>query len=64
MDHYQNHNLLKSCKDLLNQDLNHIFDDIESALAEPISDNFNYEYDRIVSFGEILSTTILYHLSY
>ncbi len=43
------------------QDLNHIFDDIESALAEPISDNFNYEYDRIVSFGEILSTTILYH---
>jgi len=43
------------------QSLDHIFEDLESVLAEAVSDNFNYEYDRIVSYGEILSTTILYH---
>jgi len=43
------------------QELNQIFDDIASCIAEPASENFNYEYDRIVSFGEILSTKIVYY---
>jgi len=43
------------------QELNQIFDDIASSIAEPVSEDFNYEYDRIVSFGEILSTKIVYH---
>ena len=39
--------------------LNHIFEDLEEVLAGPHSGNFDYDYDRVVSFGEILSTTLI-----
>jgi len=41
--------------------LNQYFDDLASIVAESPSENFNYEYDRIVSFGELISTQILQH---
>jgi len=43
------------------EELARIFEDLASIIAEPPSDNFNYEYDRIVSYGELLSTKIIYH---
>ena len=46
----------------------HIFSDIEasfSVLAEYLNsepcDNYDFEYDQIVSFGELLSSKIVYH---
>lgn len=36
-----------------------IFVQLESRLQRPPSDNFDFDYDQIVSFGEVLSTTII-----
>jgi len=41
--------------------LNQVFEDLASILAETPDQDFNYEYDRIVSFGELISTKILYY---
>lgn len=35
------------------------FSELEDKLEKPASLNFNFEYDQIVSYGEILSTTII-----
>ncbi|MBR6843648.1 MAG: aspartate kinase [Bacteroidales bacterium] len=35
--------------------------DIMSAQLKPAVDNYNYNYDQVVSFGELLSTTIIAH---
>jgi aspartate kinase len=43
------------------QELNTLFDDLASLIAEEASDDFNFEYDRIVSYGELISTLILFH---
>ncbi|MCK5856695.1 MAG: aspartate kinase [Bacteroidales bacterium] len=42
-------------------DLDQVFDDLASMIAEVPNEDFNLEYDRIVSFGELLSTKILFH---
>ena len=39
--------------------LNSIFANLDEVLAGPHSGNFDYDYDRIVSYGEILSTTLI-----
>lgn len=36
-----------------------LFSQLEAQLQMPHSDNYDYDYDRIVSFGELLSTTII-----
>ncbi len=36
-----------------------LFTLLAEQLQRPISDNFDYDYDRIVSFGELLSTTLI-----
>ena len=36
-----------------------IFSKLERRLERPHSDNFDYDYDQIVSYGEVLSTTII-----
>jgi aspartate kinase len=36
-----------------------VFSQMESRLQRPPSDNYDYDYDQIVSFGEVLSTTII-----
>lgn len=42
-------------------ELNQVFEDLASAIAEQPNDDFNYEYDRIVSYGELISTKIIHH---
>ncbi len=39
--------------------INTLIDELSDILQEPAGDNFDYEYDRIVSYGEILSTKIV-----
>lgn len=39
--------------------LDAIFKKLEEKLSEPHSDNYEFEYDQIVSFGEILSTKLI-----
>ena len=44
---------------VLNHVLEDLFEQLEERLQEDPSDNFDYEYDKIVSFGEILSTNLI-----
>jgi len=44
---------------VLNHILEDLFEQLEERLQEEPSDNFDYEYDKIVSFGEILSTNLI-----
>lgn len=44
---------------VLNHVLEDLFEQLEERLQEEPSDNFDYEYDKIVSFGEILSTNLI-----
>lgn len=52
-------------KDLLGEDnrvvdkLNAIFDQLDQVLESECSENYDYDYDRIVSFGELLSTKLI-----
>lgn len=39
--------------------LNDIFEELDEILAGPHTGNFDYDYDRVVSLGEILSTTLI-----
>lgn len=41
--------------------VNRLFADLEQFLKQNKSPNYNFVYDQIVSFGEILSTTIVSH---
>lgn len=41
--------------------INQLFSDLESFLKNNKSPNYNFVYDQIVSFGEIISTTIISH---
>lgn len=41
--------------------LNDLFASLESYLSKPHSNNFDLEYDQIVSYGEMLSTCIMHH---
>ena len=36
-----------------------IFDELESYLKKPASLNYEFEYDQIVAYGELLSTTVI-----
>ncbi len=44
----------------INKKLSDIFNEIKSIFSEPLSNNYHFEYDRIVSFGEILSSTLVF----
>ncbi|KQS50066.1 MULTISPECIES: aspartate kinase [Flavobacterium] len=41
--------------------INQLFSDLEGFLKSNKSPNYNFVYDQIVSFGEIISTTIISH---
>ncbi len=41
------------------QEINSIFDQLTAHFDDLISENFDFEYDQIVSFGEIVSTKII-----
>ncbi|AWG24151.1 aspartate kinase [Flavobacterium kingsejongi] len=41
--------------------VNKLFSDLENFLSENKSPNYNFVYDQIVSYGELISTTIISH---
>jgi aspartate kinase len=41
------------------QQIESLFEGLKVRFHEPISDNFNFEYDQIVALGEVLSTMIV-----
>lgn len=43
------------------KEINEIFDDLVNLDYEECSENFDYEYDQIVSLGEVISTKIIAH---
>ncbi|MBO4580945.1 MAG: aspartate kinase [Bacteroidales bacterium] len=40
-------------------DFNNLMEELQDSLQEPSSENFDYEYDQIVSYGELLSSKIV-----
>lgn len=43
----------------VHQQIEDIFEDLRKRIEKPISDNFDFEYDQIVSIGEVVSTIIV-----
>jgi len=41
--------------------INLTFDEIETIFTKELSNNYHFEYDRIVSYGEVLSSIIIYY---
>ena len=41
------------------QELETVFDGLKNRYTKPLSDNYNFEYDQIVSIGEVISTMIV-----
>lgn len=44
----------------INRKLSEIFNKLENIFSKKLSKNYHFEYDRIISFGEILSSLIIY----
>lgn len=51
--------LFASADQEVNAKVNLLYEELETILASEPSLSYDYEYDRIVSFGELLSTTII-----
>ena len=51
--------LIENKENALFSDLNKLFDNLTERFATPASLNYDFEYDQIVSLGEILSTRIV-----
>lgn len=43
----------------IHQQMDELFESLKNRFQLPISDNYNFEYDQIVSLGEVLSTMIV-----
>lgn len=39
--------------------LQSLFSEMETRLSKPFTESFNFEYDQLIAFGELLSTTIV-----
>lgn len=59
--HFQIADELDILNPVLSQSLNALFQKLNKIVSEEPSDVFDYEYDRIVPFGEYLSTTLVSH---
>ena len=46
---------------IVTEKINLIFDKIETIFTKELSNNYHFEYDRIVSYGEVLSSLIIYY---
>ncbi|MDB3907161.1 aspartate kinase [Crocinitomicaceae bacterium] len=53
------HSLFEDKSAPIFQEINSIFDQLTAHFDDLISENFDFEYDQIVSFGEIVSTKII-----
>lgn len=60
-DFHQNiiHDLFGSQCDDINQLVDHLYAELQNIVDGEPSLSYDYEYDRIISFGELLSTTII-----
>jgi aspartate kinase len=61
---YHNQILLDLFEDEKNavfKDVNSLFSELDHFLSQNKSPNYNFVYDQIVSFGELISTTIISH---
>ena len=45
---------------LINEKILSIFDEIEMIFSDKLSYDYHYEYDRIISYGEVLSSIIIF----
>jgi len=52
-------NLFKEKHYAVHQEIDSIFNFLRNKIDQPVSDNYDFEYDQIVSLGEILSTLIV-----
>ncbi len=52
-------NLFKEQHYAVHQEIDSVFDFLRNKIDQPVSDNFDFEYDQIVSLGEVLSTLII-----
>ncbi|MFA9372200.1 MAG: aspartate kinase [Labilibaculum antarcticum] len=43
----------------VNSEVNALFIELKTKISNPSSDQFNFEYDQVIGFGELLSTTIV-----
>ncbi|MDE5420088.1 aspartate kinase [Labilibaculum sp. DW002] len=43
----------------LNSEINALFIELKTKISKPSSDQFNFEYDQVIGFGELLSTKIV-----
>ncbi len=58
-NHYQIANELTDQTDRIITKLNTVFEQLETTLAEEHSENYDFDYDQIVSQGEIVSTKLI-----
>ncbi len=59
--HYSIVNQLFENKSQIHSILEEWFANLQDLIEEPNVENYDFEYDRIVSYGELLSTTIVSH---
>ncbi|MCF6367183.1 MAG: aspartate kinase [Bacteroidales bacterium] len=45
---------------IVTEKLNILFNEVEKVFKEGLSNNYHFEYDRVVSYGELLSSIIIY----
>ncbi|MDM8161052.1 aspartate kinase [Labilibaculum sp. K2S] len=43
----------------VSSEVNALFIELKTKISKPSSDQFNFEYDQVIGFGELLSTTIV-----
>ncbi|WP_461641090.1 aspartate kinase [Labilibaculum euxinus] len=43
----------------VSSEINALFIELKTKISKPSSDQFNFEYDQVIGFGELLSTTIV-----
>ncbi|RUT78167.1 aspartate kinase [Ancylomarina longa] len=53
------HDLFEEVPEQVLTDVNALFIELETKITKPSSDQFNFEYDQVIGFGELLSTTIV-----
>lgn len=51
--------LFEEVPETLNSEVNALFIELKTKISKPSSDQFNFEYDQLIGFGELLSTTII-----
>ncbi|WP_421920606.1 aspartate kinase [Marinifilum sp.] len=53
------HDLYEEVPEHIASEINALFIELETKMSKPSSDRFNFEYDQVIGFGELLSTTMI-----